>query len=421
MSIAARGTAAGDQAPNAAQVELAERLRSRCEEIRRSATSRVRGIEQPPEPVAPEYVAGLEAAISAAVEYGIAAIAAVRPPEPPPVLISQARMAARSGVALETILRRYLSGFTLFGEFLFEEAASDERLQGDVLRTALRGLAVLFDRLIATIAEEFARERDRHAREPDGRRRQCVEALLAGELTDASLLSYELASFHLAVVASAPIVSPVLKELARALDANLLQLDRGNGVVWAWLGRRHEAVDPVAAESHLSSRGMPGLRVAFGEPAAGREGWRLSHRQARVAWPVALRGQATCVRYADVALPAAVLQDGILAASLQSLYLQPLASDRDNGKTLFETLRAYLDADRNATSAAAALGVTRQTVVNRLRSAERRLGRQLDDCAADLDVALSFADLCGDAVGGLPLYTSLKAPGEIPQTPARPE
>ena len=53
-----------------------------------------------------------------------------------------------------------------------------------------------------------------------------------------------------------------------------------------------------------------------------------------------------------------------------------------------ETLRAYFVAERNISSTAAALGVDRRTVTNRIRAIEDLFGRPLKDIAAELETAL---------------------------------
>ena len=40
----------------------------------------------------------------------------------PVALLAQARLAARVGVSLDAVLRRYFAGYTLLGDFLIEEA-----------------------------------------------------------------------------------------------------------------------------------------------------------------------------------------------------------------------------------------------------------------------------------------------------------
>jgi DNA-binding PucR family transcriptional regulator len=56
-------------------------------------------------------------------------------------------------------------------------------------------------------------------------------------------------------------------------------------------------------------------------------------------------------------------------------------------------LRAYLSARRNASATAAALGVSRQTVNKRLRTAEKRLGRYLDECMPEIEAMLRLDEL----------------------------
>jgi hypothetical protein len=384
--------------PDSRRAGVAARLRARREEIEQATSNSALGIGEPPDPVVPEYLEGLRAAAAAAVEYAIAAVQGdeEQAVEVPASLVSQARLAARTGIGLDVVLRRYFGGYTLFGEFLLQEAAAgDPPLEGAELRRTLGALATHFDRLVTRVSDEHRRARESLALALDRGRAERIEKLLAGEPVDTSELGYEMVGFHLAAIVSGSQAPEALYELARMLDARLLRLDRGDGVVWGWLGRR-EPLASADAKARMDPMQVPGLRAAFGEPAAGRDGWRLSHRQACAAWPIALRGGSACVRYADVALPAAVLSDGLLATSLRNLYLRPLSAGRGGGGTLIETLRAYLAAGRNASSAAAALGVTRQTVVNRLRSSEVRLGRCLDECSADLDVALQLDDLSPD-------------------------
>jgi len=103
---------------------------------------------------------------------------------------------------------------------------------------------------------------------------------------------------------------------------------------------------------------------------------------------VAERRGVTVARYADVAIEAATLRDDLLAKSLRQLYLEPLEQMRDGGKDARETLRAYFAAERNVSSTAAALGVDRRTVRNRIRAIEELLGRPLNVIAADLEIAL---------------------------------
>jgi len=133
--------------------------------------------------------------------------------------------------------------------------------------------------------------------------------------------------------------------------------------------------------------------LAIGEPARGFAGWRRTYRQAGAALPIALRSRRSYVRYGEVAVLASILRDDLLIFTLREQYLAPLASERDGGEALRGTLRAYLAAERNTTSTAAALGVSRQTVVNRLHTVEERLGRQIKNSIAELEAALQIDEL----------------------------
>jgi DNA-binding PucR family transcriptional regulator len=230
-----------------------------------------------------------------------------------------------------------------------------------------------------------------------------VRHLLDGRLQEAHELAYELNANHLALLGCGAGAGEALRELAAPLDRRLLLVEPGEQIAWAWLGSRlaFGQDDASALASALVASAPLGTTFALGEPGAGTEGWRLSHRQAVAALSVAGRGSDPVARYRDVALLAAVLGDEIAAASLRRLYLEPLESGRDGGAALRETLRAYFDAGGNISSTACALGVVRNTVSARLRTAELRLGRRLTDCAADLEVALRLDCLDGRRAGRL--------------------
>jgi DNA-binding PucR family transcriptional regulator len=110
-----------------------------------------------------------------------------------------------------------------------------------------------------------------------------------------------------------------------------------------------------------------------------------------------LRTSQAVTRYADCRLLAAAIQNETLVGSLREKYLVPFESGSDGGTKLRQALRAYIDAECNATSAASALKVGRHTVENRLRMAERVLGRPLRTCLAEVDLALRLKEL--DATG----------------------
>jgi DNA-binding PucR family transcriptional regulator len=135
--------------------------------------------------------------------------------------------------------------------------------------------------------------------------------------------------------------------------------------------------------------------LVLGEVAEGLAGWRRTHRQARAALGIALRRRAPLTRYSEVALLSAISRDGDLLSYLSERYLAPLEAERDGGHTLRQTLGAYLAADRNVSSAAAALGIARQTVAGRLQTIERLIGQPLSACGAELEALLQITEIQG--------------------------
>jgi len=357
-------------------------------EIEAAVLTRARSLADPELPTDPTYLDGLRGSVSVGLCHALAGIEAADP-EPAPVpaeLLSQARAAARAGVSLDTVLRRYVAGHALLADFLIAEAENcSEPLPYELLKGLLAVQAALLDRLIAEVSEEYGREACRRERSKERRRAECAARLLAGELADASELAYELQAHHTAAIATGAQAEQAIRSLARRLDRRLLLIRRGEEPLWAWLGGTQALATErlVTALEEWPDQAL----LALGECAPGLDGWRLSHRQATAALSVARKGRSP-VHYREVALLAAALSDDVLGASLRQLYLAPLESERDGGVSAKATLRAYFAAERNASSAAAVLGVSRNTVTARLRAIEERIGCRLDACLAELEVAL---------------------------------
>jgi hypothetical protein len=376
-----------------ARAVLASRLRERLPEIQAAVTTRVYAISDPHDVADPAYLQGLNAALAAAIEHRLTVleVGERQAPTVPPVLIAQARLDARDGVSLDTVLRRYFAGNTLFGDFLVAEAERAD-VPNSSLRRLLAAQATLGDRLLAAVSAEHARESKNRPGSAAERRRECVKSLLAGELVDHSELGYDLDARHLALMAKGEGAPEAMRALATKLDRRLLAVGREEEPIWAcWLGGRR-SLDAEQAVRALGEISLDRVFVTVGEPNEGLSGWRLSHRQAKAALPIAERRGQAILRYADVALLASVLRDDLGATSLHQLYLEPLEGARDGGAVGRETLRAYFAAERNVSSTAAALGVDRRTVTNRIRAIEDLFGRPLKDIATELETALLLDD-----------------------------
>jgi DNA-binding PucR family transcriptional regulator len=374
-----------------AVAQLHERLLARRAEIEQAILTRVYAVSDPAEVGDPAYAEGLRAAVAAAIDYSLDGIQSSErnPPPIPPALLVQARIAARSGVGLDTVLRRCVSGHALFSDFLVEEA--QKAASGIALKDVLRAQATLLDRLIAAISEEHRRDGPREIETGERRRLELVKRLLDGEPLDVTELAYDFQRSHVGLVARGPEAEEAIRTLAQALDCRSLVVCAGEQTTWGWIAAGR--LDLKEVRSTMSSAFPSAVSLALGEPGEGLAGWRFSHRQARAALQIALRGGEPVVRYADVALLATIIQDDLLCASLHQLYLEPLEAERDGGKLARETLRAYFDTDRNVSSAAASLEVSRQTVTSRLQAIEERLGTAIEGCATEIDIAVRLGEL----------------------------
>ena len=219
------------------------------------------------------------------------------------------------------------------------------------------------------------------------RRLTAIQKLLAGEEADAGLLNYNLEAFHAGIAVDGPDPTAPLCDLRGRLSSRLLLVAVGEEQAWAWLGGNPRLVR-VDLTSISTMEWPAETSVACGEVAEGIGGWRLSHRQALTALPVAQQRPTSLVHYPDVALLATALKDDLLFSALRHTYLSPLEEERDGGLVAKDTLRAYFRTSGNASSAGCLLGVNRTTVSNRLAAIERRLGRSIQAVSAELEVAL---------------------------------
>jgi hypothetical protein len=238
---------------------LAARLEERLPEIRAAIHTRVYAISDPGDVPDPAYLEGLNGALVAAIDQRIAVLAGGERHAPPipPVLLAQARLDARDGVSLDTVLRRYFAGNALFGDFLAEEGE-----RAGVSTSAIRRLlgiqATLADRLVAAVSVEYDREAKVRPANSTERRRDCVKSLLAGELVDHSMLDYDLDGHHVGLMMKGEGAAAVMRELALRVDRRPLAVCREEEPVWAcWLGG-HRALEAEAVIEALGDASKTG-------------------------------------------------------------------------------------------------------------------------------------------------------------------
>jgi PucR C-terminal helix-turn-helix domain/GGDEF-like domain len=381
------------------------RLRSRWGEIGEALLARVHDVASDPAGSGDvQYDEGQRAAVVAVLDYALTCIehGEERATLIPSAAVAQVHRAARSGVAVSTVVRRYMAAHAELGDFVTQEAARGG-LTGDgaALRSVQRTQALLLDRLLVTVNEEYAREVERLHRSPEQRLAERVRRLLAGGIAEAVELGYQLEGSHVGVIATGLGAGQAVRGVAARLSCRLLLVPQDERSVWAWLGGSREAV--VCVVERLSAATWPaGVSLALGDVEDGLAGWRATHGQAQDALLVSRHQPQTLMRYSDAALLAPFLHDEARARKLVEMYLVPLDHQHCSGKKLRETLRAYFDARQQVASTAARLGVSRQTVASRLCTVERALDRPLDECQTDLHIALRLEELGGprDVPGG---------------------
>jgi hypothetical protein len=97
---------------------LAARLRERRVESKGAIQTRALALGGSRRVADPAYLPGLRGAVTATVEYALIAVEVGerRAPGLPSALLAQARLAARNGVALDTVLRRCIAGKALLDD-----------------------------------------------------------------------------------------------------------------------------------------------------------------------------------------------------------------------------------------------------------------------------------------------------------------
>lgn len=347
----------------------------------------------------PELWEAVRDSCLANLEIGLVAIAGDRrvPEQVPADIRELALVTARLGLPLGALLRTYRIAHAVVWERMFE-LLECEAIDAPARREAVAAAsAYLFDhvdRISAMITEDYTAERERLLRSREQRRTQLVRDVLDGADPDpaaaAGTLDYDLRLNHLALVVSAPDPEAVVRSLAQALDApHRLVIVLTADTAWGWLGRTREFKLPERLPA------VEEARISFGEPAAGVEGFRTSHRQSRDAHRVALRAgpRDQPVRYDDVALETLAAGDEGRAAVFVARELRGIDGTDARSRRLRATLRAYFAAGQNASSAAAMLGVHEHTVAYRLRTVEAALGRPVNARRAELETALRLFEL----------------------------
>lgn len=312
-------------------------------------------------------------------------------PKATPEIDAAAAVAVAKVGELEALLSGYRSAQMILWEAWFCIIEDSPRLGGLERRDLLtRGSNFFFryaDLLTDFVTAVAQQEIEQLRGSADQRRYWAIRSLLEDELAPPSPeLDLDLELHHLGLFAWGERGEEAARQLTALLDRRLLIVSPVQGSWWAWISgsRPFEPLEERALERF---RPPPEAGLAVGLPNHGAAGFRATHRQAQRARWFATPSR-TLIRYADVAVESLASENQDDARTFVERELGAIGDESATSRRIRETLAAYFAAEHNAASAAATLGVHQQTVANRLRAAEERLGRPIGARRLELEVAL---------------------------------
>jgi hypothetical protein len=300
-----------------------------------------------------------------------------------------AQAAAKVG-ELKVLLSGYrISQMTLWEAWFasVEDSVESARERNELLRHGSDYFFRYADLLSDYVTDLYQRELEQAVRSGEQRRFHAIRSLLEGRSLLGTELDVDLEQHHLGLVAWGEDGGAAARELASALGRPLLAIGPLNNSWWGWLSGSHP-LGPKEERELKRFQPLPGAGIALGLEAFGEAGFRATNRQALRARWVARKTDRSVVFYADVAVEALASDNQVDARAFVAHELRGIDDDSPASQRIRETILAYFAAEHNAASAAAVLGVHQQTVANRLRAAEERLGRPVGARRVELETAL---------------------------------
>jgi DNA-binding PucR family transcriptional regulator len=317
-----------------------------------------------------------------------------------------ARRLAQRGVAPIALVRAYRLGQQQVVDWAFDELAkdTDQAVALAAGRIVVDTTFRYIDRISEQVVTAYESERVRWLANRNTVRRAMIEELLRGDPVDLAAaegaLSYRLRQHHVGVVlwsTSRSTGDENLRQLERLLQQAaaaagcsgqplFVPRDRSTGWGWIPLGRARTAItmDSVEEGDHW---------IAIGSPAAGADGFRITHLEALRAQQVALAGRDRAHRVTPFTDPQ-VRAAAMMAADLEEARrmvrnaLGPLAADTEPAERLRETLLVFLAEKGSYLATAERIHLHKNTVKYRVDKALEERGRPLDDERLELELAL---------------------------------
>ncbi len=291
-------------------------------------------------------------------------------------------------------LKLLLSGYRIAQMILWEawlDLVERSTASSEVRHQLLRHGSEYFFRYAGMLSDHvtdiYQRELEQSVRSGEQRRQHAIRTLLEGEPLVGSSLDVDFEQHHVGVIAWGEGGESAARELGTALGRPLLMVGPLNKNWWGWLSGTR-GLDLAQEGIVRRFRPAAGARLAIGLEGFGEAGFRATNRQALRARWVARSTDLALVRYGDVAVEALASENRDDARAFLANELRGIDDDSPTSQRIRETIVAYFAADHNAASAGAALGIHHQTVANRLRVAEERLGHPVGARRVELETAL---------------------------------
>jgi hypothetical protein len=335
----------------------------------------------------------------------------------PAASLEYARRRAQRGTPLTALLRAYRLGHTRFSDWVFKELARQTD-DAQMLAAATLGMSAIVAGYVDQTSEEivaaYSRERENWLRNRSATRAARIRDLLSGQRINVNAtettLGYRLRQYHLGLVCWADDAAAAdnINRLERAIghvagkascSGEPVFLPRDESSAWAWLPL---GIRDTFDAAEASTAGVDDdIHVAFGGPAKGATGFRLTHQQAIAAQAVALAAGPVpprAVAFGEVAPVAMMLGSPELLRAWVLATLGGLATDDENHARMRDTLLAFLHAKGSYKVTAEQLMVHKNTVQYRIRRAEESLGRPVGENPHDLELALRASYWLGSSV-----------------------
>ena len=272
-------------------------------------------------------------------------------------------IAARVGDLTSLLAGYRFAQMALWGSWfeLVEASVEDEATKRELLRHGSQYFFQYADLVSRYMAEGYQRGVERTAANGEHHRFQEMKSLLEADPLANSSLDFDLNLYHLGLVAWGVGADDAVRELAAEIGRPALLSLRLHDNWFGWISGAH----PLSPREHTQlHRFQPGegIRIAFGLEGFGED--RLpGHQPPGAPRPVAWRrGGPGGDPLRDVAVEALATEAEGDARAFVAHELRGIDDASGPRGRLRETLEAYFDAELNAASAAAALGVHHQTV-----------------------------------------------------------